>query len=299
MSESFLPSSVLDALGDGVYFLDTERRIQLWNQGATAITGYPAERVLGRSCADGLLNHVDEEGRALCGTLCPLRATMIDGRERHARVYLHHEDGRLIPVLVRARAVRDASGAVVGAVESFRDDTDDAATTRRVAELEALAMLDPLTGVGNRRYMDAVLCDRFEEHGRTGASFAVLLLDLDHFKGVNDTFGHDTGDDVLRGVATLLTSAVRRDEAVVRFGGEEFLVVTQAMSQTDGIALARRLNRLIGQIRHRAESEQFVVTVSVGVTMARPDDDAATILHRADQALLQAKRSGRNRATLG
>lgn len=299
MSESNLPASVLDALGDGVYFLDVNRRIQVWNQGATAITGYSAERVLGRSCADGLLNHVDEDGRALCGTLCPLRATMIDGRERQARMYLHHEDGRLIPVLIRARPVRDASGVVVGAVESFRDDTDDTAATRRVAELEALAMLDPLTGVGNRRYMDAVLSDRFEEYRRTGASFAVLLLDLDHFKDVNDTYGHDTGDTVLRGVATLLGSAVRRDEAVIRFGGEEFLVVTRAMTQAEGITLARRLNRLIGQMRHRAADERFAVTVSIGVTMARSDDTAGPILHRADQALLQAKRAGRDRVSLG
>jgi diguanylate cyclase (GGDEF)-like protein/PAS domain S-box-containing protein len=299
MSESTLPASVLDALGDGVYFLDTARRIQVWNQGATAITGYPSERVLGRACADALLNHVDEEGRALCGTLCPLRATMIDGRERQARVYLHHEDGRLIPVLVRARAVRDQSGAVVGAVESFRDDTDHTATTRRVAELEALAMLDPLTGVGNRRYMDAVLADRFEEHRRTGGSFAVLLLDLDHFKDVNDTFGHDTGDTVLSAVATLLGSATRRDEAVIRFGGEEFLVVTRAMTQAEGIALARRLNRLVGQIRHRAEDARFAVTVSIGVTMARSDDTAGPLLRRADQALLEAKRSGRNRVSVG
>jgi diguanylate cyclase (GGDEF)-like protein/PAS domain S-box-containing protein len=299
MSESTLQASVLDALGDGVYFLDTTRRIQVWNQGATAITGYSAERVLGQACADGLLNHVDEEGRALCGTLCPLRATMIDGQERQARMYLHHEDGRLIPVLVRARAVRDPSGAVVGAVESFRDDTDYTATTRRVAELETLAMLDPLTGVGNRRYMDAVLRDSFEEHRRTGGSFAALLLDLDHFKDVNDTFGHDMGDAVLRAVATLLTSAVRRDEAVVRFGGEEFLVITRAMTQAEGIALARRLNRLVGQIWHRAADQRFTVTVSIGVTMMRSDDTADSILHRADQALLQAKRSGRNRVSVG
>jgi diguanylate cyclase (GGDEF)-like protein/PAS domain S-box-containing protein len=299
MSESTLPASVLDALGDGVYFLDTARRIQVWNQGATAITGYGAERVLGHSCADGLLNHVDEEGRALCGALCPLRATMIDGKERQARVYLHHEDGRLIPVLIRARVVRDPSGAVVGAVESFRDDTDHTATTRRVAELEALAMLDPLTGVGNRRYMDAVLGHRFEERRRSGGSFAALLLDLDNFKDVNDTFGHDTGDAVLRAVATLLTSAVRRDEAVIRFGGEEFLVITRAMTQAEGIALARRLNRLVGQIRHRATDQRFAVTVSIGVTMAGSDDTAGTILHRADQALLQAKRSGRDRVSVG
>jgi diguanylate cyclase (GGDEF)-like protein len=202
-------------------------------------------------------------------------------------------------VLIRARVVRDPSGAVVGAVESFRDDTDHTATTRRVAELEALAMLDPLTGVGNRRYMDAVLGHRFEERRRSGGSFAALLLDLDNFKDVNDTFGHDTGDAVLRAVAALLTSAVRRDEAVIRFGGEEFLVITRAMTQAEGIALARRLNRLVGQIRHRATDQRFAVTVSIGVTMARSDDTAGTILHRADQALLQAKRSGRDRVSVG
>jgi diguanylate cyclase (GGDEF)-like protein len=160
-------------------------------------------------------------------------------------------------------------------------------------------MLDPLTGVGNRRYMDTVLARRLEEHGRTGAPFAVLLLDLDHFKAVNDTFGHDTGDRVLRVVARLLTSAVRRDETVTRFGGEEFLIITGPMAQDEVVVLARRVNQLVGQVQHRSEQVRFAVTVSVGATSVRDGDTVEAILRRADQALLRAKRAGRNRSSMG
>lgn len=299
MTEPTLSADVLDALADGVYFLDLDRRVRVWNQGATAVTGYSSGEALGRACSDGLLNHVDEEGRVLCGDRCPLRATMLDGRERQARIYLHHRDGHLVPVQIQARPVRDASGAVIGAVESFRDDTDYAAAEQRVAELEALAMLDPLTGVGNRRCMDTVLAGRLAEHARAGAAFAILLADLDHFKSVNDTFGHDTGDRVLRVVARLLTSALRRDETVIRFGGEEFLVVTGPMAKDEVTALAQRLTQLVGQVQHRAEQVRFSVTVSVGATVARSGDTAEVMLRRADQALLRAKRAGRNRSSVG
>ncbi|NTW39015.1 MAG: sensor domain-containing diguanylate cyclase [Cellulomonadaceae bacterium] len=294
-----IAAQALDALSDGVYLLDLDRRIRLWNKGAASISGFSAEEALGKACSDALLNHVDDDGRELCGAHCPMWATMRDGKERRVRVYLHHRDGRLVPVEVTATAVRDREGAIVGAVETFRDDTDRTALTRRVSELEDLAMLDPLTGVGNRRHMDALLETRLTEQRRAAAVFGVLLIDLDRFKGVNDTYGHDTGDRVLRATASTLQAAVRAGDVVTRFGGEEFLLVTSGIDHESLVALADRLTTLVRQARHPSAEGPFSVTASIGATTSRPGDTAETLLRRADQALLHAKRAGRNRSAFG
>lgn len=288
-----LDSRLLDALPDGVYFLDRRRRIVRWSRGAQAITGYDSDDVLGRFCGDALLNHVDADGASLCGTRCPLHATMVDGVPRSSRVFLHHSDGHLLPVLTHATVVRDSDGTVIGAVESFRDDTDHAHTETRLAELEQQAMLDPLTGIGNRRSLDGALAHRL---ARTAQEpFGFLLVDLDRFKRVNDRYGHDIGDQVLRSVALTLTAAVGDEGVVARFGGEELVVVTGPTDLPRLASLAERLRILVGHVRHRSNASVFQVTVSVGATLSLPDDTAATVLHRADQALLRAKRDGRDR----
>ncbi len=109
--------NIIDNLYDGVYFVDRDRMITYWNKGAERISGYSAGQVIGRRCRDNLLNHVTANGVELCHDHCPLAAVMEDGRPREAEVYLHHADGHRVPVMVRATALRDEGGNIVGAVE--------------------------------------------------------------------------------------------------------------------------------------------------------------------------------------
>ncbi|WP_448058648.1 diguanylate cyclase [Cellulomonas hominis] len=292
------PEAILDALPDAVYVIDEQRRIRAWNQAAAALTGYAAQDVLGRVCNDRLLNHVDEDGRSLCGSRCPLRATMVDGRSRQARVFLHHADGQLIPVHVQAAPLRDADGRIVAAVETFRDDTEHTRSTRKIAELAVLATHDPLTGLDNRRTMDWQLERLLDRWNRHGEAFSALLIDLDRFKHVNDTHGHDTGDRLLRAVAATLIAALGPGDIAVRFGGEEFVVLTAAADPGELTALADRLRRLIATTRADVPRGSVSVTASIGGAVIRDGDDAGELLRRADAALLRAKRSGRNRSVL-
>ena len=100
--------SILESIGDGVYFVDRDRRISYWSQGAERITGYADDRVLGNSCADGLLMHVDDNGTSLCHDGCPLAATLADGQAREAQVYLHHCGGYRVPILLRTTPIYGA-----------------------------------------------------------------------------------------------------------------------------------------------------------------------------------------------
>jgi PAS domain S-box-containing protein len=111
--------AVVDNLSDGIYFVDRRLRILYWNKGAEQITGFSAAEVVGHRCGLSLLNHCDEAGVDVCGKRCPLMATMRDGEQREAHVFLRHKDGHRRPVCVRAAALRDDGGKIVGAVETF------------------------------------------------------------------------------------------------------------------------------------------------------------------------------------
>jgi PAS domain S-box-containing protein len=143
---------IIDNLYDGIYFVDRERVITYWNKGAERITGYSASQTLGRACRDNLLNHVTGNGKQLCMTNCPLAAVMEDGNERQAEVFLHHADGHRVPVLIRASPIRSPQGDIIGAVESFSNNSTVTDTRSKLRALRREATTDALTGVGNRNF---------------------------------------------------------------------------------------------------------------------------------------------------
>ena len=160
------------------------------------------------------------------------------------------------------------------------------------------AITDALTGLHNRRYMESHLATLVEQAHARGKPLTVLMLDIDFFKAVNDTHGHDAGDDVLREFAVRLKKSIRGIDLACRLGGEEFVVV---MPDTDvGIAarVAERIRRQIAGHRFLIDrgARSIEVTISIGIGARQgPDDDAMTLLKRADEALYRAKRDGRNR----
>ncbi len=297
MSEAIDHAKLIEAMSDGMYVVDRTRTITFWNGAAERITGYAQHNAIGRRCGDGMLNHIDESGNPMCGTHCPLLATMEDGKTRTTRAYAHHRDGHLVPVRVTAGALRDESGEIVGAVETFTDDSAMKATERRLEETEQLAMTDPLTGLGNRRLMEERLAARLRV-GSAKGSFAVFVVDLDHFKAINDTHSHAIGDDVLSVVAHSLSAMVRTGDDVTRFGGDEFLIVTGPMSEGALEAFATRVCIAVNKSWIKSGTSRVKVTASVGATLSRETDTPESIVLRADRALYEAKRSGRDRFAL-
>ena len=161
-----------------------------------------------------------------------------------------------------------------------------------------LAVTDPLTGLFNRRYMERHLGTLVEKSAGRGKSLSVLILDIDYFKSINDRFGHDAGDDVLREFADRIRTCVRGIDLACRYGGEEFVVVMPDTDLSVATMVAERIRRRIAGEPfpiHRGE-RSIEVTISIGIAArASPEDEAAAILKRADEALYRAKRDGRNR----
>ena len=289
---------LVDNLEEGVYFVDRERRITYWNRGAEHLTGFARAEVEGRHCSDNILIHVDESGRQLCEDGCPVRQVIADGSEHVAQVFLHHKAGHRVPVRVRAAPIRDGDGYIVGAVETFADNSAERAAQEQAETLARLALLDPLTGIGNRRYLEAQLGAQLDQTHRYGWPLGVVFLDVDHFKRVNDTHGHLAGDEVLRVVARTMEGGSRSFDAVGRWGGEEFVVALTSITPPEAVAAGERLRTLIESASVPVEGRQRLhVTVSVGVTCALPDDSLESLLNRADRLMYASKAAGRNQVT--
>ena len=288
---------LLENLYDGIYFVDHDRRITYWNKGAEHITGYAAQQVVGKHCRDNLLNHVTANGIELCLDHCPLAATMQDGKRREAEVFLHHADGHRVPVLVRASPIYDAAGQVIGAVEAFSDNTSQILVRRKNEQLQKTVLLDPLTGIGNRRNIELRLKAELLMFQDTSNSFGLLFIDIDHFKAVNDTYGHDQGDKVLRMVANTLQHNLRATDAIGRWGGEEFVILLRDIDRAGLDSVAKKLLFLVSKSRLDEEQQSLSVTVSLGATLALKEDTMESLVHRADQLMYESKNTGRNRVT--
>lgn len=297
MDDQFF-KSLLDSLSEGVYFVTRDRQITYWNKASEEISGYSSAEVVGRHCWNNILKHINHEGILLCKTMCPLAATVQDGETREAEVYLHHKAGHRVPVRVRTAPVRDASGAIIGAVEIFSDNSARIDTLRRLKELEKLALLDELTQLPNRRYIEVNLRSRLEEMQRYGWPFGILFIDVDHFKRINDMYGHDIGDEVLRMLGRTFTMNARYFDVVGRWGGEEFIAILCNVDADQLHMVAERLRLLAAESRLTVWPTIVHVTLSIGATMVRPDDTVETILKRADELMYQSKTSGRNCVTI-
>jgi diguanylate cyclase (GGDEF)-like protein/PAS domain S-box-containing protein len=279
-------------------------------------------RLLSDHSADALL-HVDRDGTCLyaspaSGDLIGVAASEIEGtnltrfvhaKDRQKLIDTHrnvidnpgisascryrvtHSNGVERWQESRTRGIHDEYGVATSVVSVIRDVTEDMA---REATLSIAASTDSLTGLANRRTFEESIA-LFQQQG-SDAKFAVAMLDLDHFKRVNDRHGHATGDEVLRQVAMACSHAVRGNDVVARLGGEEFaLLLTDADNQI-AAGVAERVRKAIEQLRIPAADGQIVtITSSVGIAFAQPGLNAIDLLANADTALYKAKVAGRNR----
>lgn len=289
---------ILDAVHEAVYLLDREGRVTYWNPGAERVTGYRSEEMLGSRCMDGLLMRLEPGGGGLCDALCPALQCMEGKVPLEAELYLRHKQGHRVPILARATPLtRD--GEVTGAVEVLEDNGRVEAARRRVEELEKLALLDQLTGLGNRRHAEMHIRARLDELERYGWSFSLLFFDIDRFKWINDTHGHGVGDRVLRMVARSTEGGVRSSDVVSRWGGEEFVALLQNVEETEVRAISGKLRALVEASSLTAGGGSVSVTVSMGATAAVVGDTVQTLVDRADGLMYESKRAGRNRVTFG
>lgn len=245
----------------------------------------------------------EEGGRNARGPTSPSELEVIEtlGRLR---------DGRAVQVVITllepvdetqevTELLLSAGGAAIDLVERT---IDRVALEQDREALKVDSRRDPLTNLANRRVLDALmeLSDAAVAAGGSNPPAVAIMVDLDHFKMINDRFGHPAGDEVLRRVASVLTAAVRRGDEVIRYGGEEMLVLARLESHdpAEAVALAERLRARIAAIPTEDVTPGHPIWASMGVAVIEPDERADHAIERADQALYQAKQNGRDRVEL-
>lgn len=298
MKNEELYLSIINNLHDGVYFVDTDRRISFWNKAAENITGYTSEEIVGCCCQDTNLNHIDEDGRPLCKIGCPLFATLIDSQQRRARVFVRHKDGYRIPILVNIFPVHE-DGEVIGAIEVFTQDSPTVYEDKLVEHLSGIAMHDALTQLPNRRYLESFLSYKIDECQRFGRPAAVVFADIDNFSRFNNEYSHDVGDRVLVNISNSIKQNTRKNDLIGRWGGEEFVAVYSLSQEYDAPILAEKFRKLVEHTEVEHCGETLNVSVSVGVTLIREDDTIDTAVERADLLMYKSKEAGKNRVSVG
>jgi len=297
-----LYKEILENLDEGVYFVDTTRKITYWNKAAEKITGYKSGEVVGSFCYDNILKHVDNFGNKLCINGCPLHLTIHDGNKRSVEVYLFHKNGHRVRVFVRTISLKNTEGIIIGAIEifnSYESKVLNVLEEKAVNDLKELAYKDQLTSLFNRQYMYDYIQLKLLEYEHFKKDFAIIFIDIDHFKNINDEYGHDIGDEVIKMVANTLKNYIRTDDIAVRWGGEEFILLCSGISDHYLNEFADLLKILVSESGYNYNNESISVTISIGATKVKAHDTKDKVINRADQLMYESKKNGRNMVTIG
>jgi len=290
-----LSKRIVDNLHEGVRVIDlASQQTTYWNKGAEMITGFREADIIGRSCSDSMPFHFSEKGERICNP-CPFLESVRKGASCEKLIYARHREGELVPLQTCMEPVKDDQGNIIGAVEIFMDISWKFAALGRIAELNRISLLDPLTMTGNRRFAEMVISSKLEELKRYGIAFGVLFIDIDDFKEINDRFGHHQGDELLKMVSLSMTRCLRVFDSLCRWGGDEFIgVVTNIHHPDQLVNLCRRICFLAERCSVNVGGKSVSTTISIGATIAKYNDTVEDLLSRADTFMYQSKLAGKN-----
>ncbi|MCB1894006.1 MAG: PAS domain S-box protein [Zoogloeaceae bacterium] len=282
---------LLNSAGEGIFGVDLDGRCIFINPMALELLGLTEDEAIDCVVAE-LFEHQDADGRRYDSDQCPILLTLNDGVTRQLEDTLVQRDGRRRAVRMTVTEIREDRRRI-GVEVVFQDISARRAMER---ELERLATTDPLTGVTNRRQF----IDRCEQelvrHKRFEHPVSLLMIDVDHFKRINDTHGHAIGDAVLVHLCALAGEQLRRTDVFARLGGEEFAFLLTGSDLDGAMEFAARFCRQVEARPAVTDAGTIALTISIGAAQAsRRDRSADDLLRRADSALYRAKQGGRNR----
>ncbi len=283
---------VVDTLPDPTLVIDVSNyQLQLTNQAARSL--YNGGREINSEITCFRLSHKRDTPCTGLNEPCPIHEVMITGNPVSVRHKHYDHNGKLLYIDVRATPLFDSTGQrVEQIVESHRDVTE---TVLMEKQLQHMATTDRLTQTFNRLKFDDELKNQIEWAQATNNDLGLIMFDLDHFKQVNDSYGHDIGDEVLKNTVNLVRQHIRKSDTLARWGGEEFMIITPLTDILELKSIAETLRGKIEGFQHR---EVGGVTASFGGSVLKPNDTIASLIKRVDAALYQSKQSGRNRSTI-
>ncbi len=293
---------LMDAMEEAVCFLSADNEVIFTNSQAEKVLGVSSSEILSRS----FLDFFDDQGKGLIeGALV---RSKVEGRLRLHTSMRSLKDQRDIPVLLRIVQYQDQENKSQGAYAIFLDLTDlnqalrdQESLKERNRELEHLVVTCPLTGIYNRRYFELRFAEEMARAKRYRHGMCLGLVDVDHFKRINDKYGHQVGDMVLKRFARILRDSVRSTDIVSRYGGEEFAIIFPEAHPEEIMPVCIRMRQRIQRTVVSTPKGDASVTASFGISsypIDEPNFSRADMISRADDSLYRAKDEGRNRIIL-
>jgi diguanylate cyclase (GGDEF)-like protein/PAS domain S-box-containing protein len=292
-TSALFEKKLIDNMHDAVLFVDVHSTILLWNTGAERLTGVSSGAACGRTFLPSLLDMHNSHLGQIPDEECPVTRTMETGVQSIGRVNIMGRQGHYVAVDLHMVPVRRSDGVLQGATVLLHDASPETSLEEKCQALHAQVAKDPLTQVANRAEFDRMLNNFIAAHQESQLPCSLIMSDIDHFKLINDTHGHQAGDAAIITFAALLKSMCRSGDLVARYGGEEFAILCADCSNASAAQKAELIRRSLAELEHTYLGNK-IITASFGVTELQPGDTPETMLRRADRALLQAKDQGRN-----
>ena len=298
-----LYKSIFDASPDAIVMFDINYRILIASKSANEVLGFEGDCLVGENI---LQFFVDKESKRIEKNI----RRVFNENNIGTTNYRGKKNNNSTIYEVNSRAIKDDNGNSINLVSIIRDVTqkvilEEVLEARekqykelaKELELKNISLservsIDNLTGIKNRYYFDERIKEEVDLAKRQKASFSLLLFDLDHFKLVNDNFGHDVGDKVLKRVTDAVSKIIRSYDIFARWGGEEFVVLMPNTTEAEAVPAAEKIRKTVEDISH-PDIEK--ITISIGIAIWEADDDVDQIFVKADKALYTAKNQGRNR----
>ncbi|MCU7804057.1 MAG: diguanylate cyclase [Candidatus Thiodiazotropha sp. (ex Lucinoma borealis)] len=283
---------VVDTIADPTMVIDiNNHQLKLVNQSALKLYTNGKQLKEGMTCFR--LSHKRNTPCKGDHDPCPINQ-ILKSKKSVSVIHKHYkDDGEVMHIDVRATPIFDEKGGqIVQIIESHRDITQ---TVIMEKQLQHIAETDRLTQIFNRMKFDEELKNQIAWASLTNNHFGLIMLDLDHFKQVNDNYGHDVGDQVLKRTVELLHKRIRKSDILARWGGEEFMIIAPLINQEELTLFVESLRSAMENIPHEGVG---VVTASFGASVLNPNDNIQSLIKRVDTALYQSKKRGRNRCTI-
>jgi diguanylate cyclase len=290
---------IVETVNFGLIILNTELQVTYWNHWMARHSGIDATQIIGMSLFDFFPEMNNPRFLRNCNAVLSFGNFSFFSQKLHHFLFPFKPVGSFQSSMFEHMQqnctmgpIRDDDNQVSGIFLIVQDVTELASYEQKLVEMN---VKDGLTGIFNRRYFQTRLNEEYQRHKRYDTKLSLIMFDIDFFKKVNDTHGHQCGDAVLQTVASKTTSIIRQTDCLARYGGEEFCCLLPQTELTDAVTLAERLRQLIEKQVIVYQEKNVNVTISLGVSDLKPEDSAEAFLKKADQALYQAKNSGRNR----
>jgi diguanylate cyclase (GGDEF)-like protein/PAS domain S-box-containing protein len=287
--------SVMENLPTGLSLVGRDGRILFWNYGAERITGHLRQDVVGHLCREDFLASADANSGEVSGGAAALDAVLKDGRVADSRVSLRHKSGQLVAVRLRATAIRDGEGAIIGVAECFDEIVDITAWDGRQSKLAEYGCLDEATGVLTHKVMESRLKDFLGNHADLRVPFCIVCISFDRLEEIKARYGLGGIAAVLRVCGQTLQSSLRPTDHLGRWQENEFLAIAVECNSSEVPKVGERLKKMISQAKIMWWGEPLPVTISMGATEVQPGDSFGELMGRAEGALNESIQQGGNR----